>query len=519
VTVAVVDEAGEEVRRLADDRPLGRGRHRFIWDGRTAAGRPAPDGPYRLQVVLRRQGRAVTAPRTLVLDTRPPQPRIVRVSPSTLAPGGGRRARIRYAGPSDPGPLVRVYRSRGRRAREVEAFRGPRFRRTAEWDGRVGGRPAPPGLYALSVTVRDPAGNAASAPAELPPRPATAAPRTGVTVRRLAVAGPLTPVAAGRTAKFATGSRGALSFTLRRLGAGRTLARGRARGPAFAVRVPARARPGLLLLRVRGGGARAAAPLVVGGGAPRGLPLVILPAATWQGLNPVDEDRDGFADTLPRAASVLVARPWAGGALPPGLRAEAGPLLRFLDRDRRPYELTTDVALARGAGPPLRGRRGALVAGSARWVPARTARGLRAWVERGGRVVLVGADAFRREVGVTPLRLRGPTPPRAVNALGERTRLVAGDPIGMQVVRRGRLRLFAGTDSLGPFRRVEESRGLPRGGRLLAAAGRRGRPAFVAYSLGRGIVVRTGTRAWAGALGRDPAVRGVTRRTWALLRE
>jgi hypothetical protein len=245
---------------------------------------------------------------------------------------------------------------------------------------------------------------------------------------------------------------------------------------------------------------------------------VILPVVTWQARNPVDDDRDGFADTLPRASSVRSERPWSRGELPSGLRTEAGPLLRFLDRERRPYELTTDLALASGTGPALRGRPGVLVAGSERWVPRRVARSLRAWVEGGGRLASVGTDAFRRRVRVAPGRLEDPTAPRAVNALGERTALRAGAPEGMEVLRTGRLGLLRATASLGPFDRVEESRGLERGATLVAAAGPRGRPAFVAYELGRGIVVRTGAVGWAGALRRDPDVRRVSRRTWALLR-
>jgi hypothetical protein len=245
---------------------------------------------------------------------------------------------------------------------------------------------------------------------------------------------------------------------------------------------------------------------------------VVLPVVTWQARNPVDDDRDGFADTLPRASSILSHRPWSRGDLPRGLRAEAGPLLRFLDREGASYELTTDFARVSGTGPGLRGRRGVLVAGSERWVPRRVARSLRSWVEGGGRLASVGADAFRRGVRVTPQRLEDPTAPRTVNALAERTALGPRGPEEMEVMRTGGLGLLTGVASLGPFVRVEESRGLERGARLVAAAGPRGRPAFVTYRLGRGIVVRTGGVGWARALRRDPDVRRVSRRTWALLR-
>ena len=60
VTVTIVDGAGEEVRRLVDDRELGRGTHRVAWTGRDNSGAIPPDGRYYLRVILRGQGRATT---------------------------------------------------------------------------------------------------------------------------------------------------------------------------------------------------------------------------------------------------------------------------------------------------------------------------------------------------------------------------------------------------------------------------------------------------------------------------
>src|SRR4051812_33393235 len=53
VTVSIVDESGNEVRRLANERRLRRGTHVFVWNGREDSGRIAPDGDYRLRVTLR----------------------------------------------------------------------------------------------------------------------------------------------------------------------------------------------------------------------------------------------------------------------------------------------------------------------------------------------------------------------------------------------------------------------------------------------------------------------------------
>ena len=161
--VAIVDARGEVARRLAD-RALGTGTHRFVWDGRREGGRRVPDGEYFLRVRLRGQGRTLQSPRTLTVDTTPPVPRILAVTPATVYPGTpGRRgrARIRYAGPSDPAPEFTVFRvvGRTRQARSVGSFFGPRFRQTATWDARVAGRPAAPGVYFFGVRAADPAGN------------------------------------------------------------------------------------------------------------------------------------------------------------------------------------------------------------------------------------------------------------------------------------------------------------------------------------------------------------------------
>ena len=524
VTVSVVDEGGDEVRRLADDRLLGARTHYFHWNGRTDEGPVAADGPYRLRVSLRSQGRSLVAPRTVTVDTTPPEPRMVKVTPATIVPGdSGRRgrARVRYEGPSDPAPRFTVYRAAGGgRVREVDSFLGPRFRRSAEWDGTVGrpARPAPAGAYAFAVTVLDEAGNRGSSPATLPPSRGATAPRTGVTVRYLSLHGPLEPLASRAIARLRLGPRPRpFRWRLTRLGSSRPLDRGRGDGLALAVRIPARSRPGLHLVRVQAGGRRAIWPLAVEGRGRR-RPLVVLPALTWQGTNSVDDDRDGFPDTLDSSRSVPLARPFAGGRLPPQLLREAAPLLRFLDREGLPYDLTTDLGLAARPGS-LRGRRSLVFAGSERWLTERLDRDLRAFVERGGRVASFGVDSFRRRVGLAPGRLVEPSSPEPANVFGERTSLVRGERTAMVVSEDRALRLFAGTGGLvGSFASFERSEARVPGTRVLAAAGSDPqRPAFVAYRLGRGRVVRTGTAEWARALARPGEVAAVTGRLWTLL--
>jgi FlgD Ig-like domain len=527
VTVTVVNEAGDDVRTLADDRFLRKGGpHTFTWDGRTDDGVVVPDGRYRLRVTLRSEGRAVTAPRELLVDTTPPRPRLVAATPPTIVPGlaGPRgRVRLRYQGESDTGragqgPLFQVWRTDRPQNGPVAAFNGPRFRQTAEWDGLVNGRPAPDGVYAFSVTVQDKAGNRGSFPTLLPPTRESAARRTGVSVRYLALKGPLEPVRAGAIARFEVGPLARRSrWNLTRVGQGRLLNRGQGRGTSVAVRVPRDASNGLYLVRVQAGGHRAIWPLAVRG-RQSGSVLVVLPSITWQGLNPVDDDRDGFPDTLDTSSAVDLGRPLAYGRLPAGFVHQVVPFMRFLDRKRLRYELTTDLALARAGADPFGGHSGIAFPGGERWLTEELDIELRKFVEDGGRVASFGPDAFKRRLTVSPPRLAEPSPPEAVNVFGERTDDYAEEPAPM-VVTRDRVGLFAGTDGfIGLFSRFERSGGLVHGTRVLAAAGREdARPAFIAYRLGGGIVMRAGSPDWSASINGAPEVGEVTERIWSFL--
>jgi len=249
---------------------------------------------------------------------------------------------------------------------------------------------------------------------------------------------------------------------------------------------------------------------------------VVLPAVTWQGLNRFDPDLDGFADTLDTSRSLPVERPFQGGSLPARFSSEISPLLRFLDREKLPYDLTTDLALARREGPAISNAPGVAFAGTTTWLPRRVRDGLRAEVEKGLRVVSFGGSSLKRTVALVGARLRNPSPSRPDDVFGERTRLFRTDPPAPLGAERDSLRLFRGGDRLfGEFSVFERSERLPETARLLSSAGREeGQAAFVAYRLGKGIVVRPGTPQWARELEErrlGVEVPRVTRRIWALL--
>src|SRR5918992_582446 len=413
VSFSILDSEGQEVRRIVDDRQLaGDAKHRFRWGGRDDEGALLPDGEYTMRVVRRDEGRVIDSLRKVTIDTIPPLVRLVSAEPGVIAPGepGQRpRVRIRYRGPRNEAPEFRIFRTDGGPPRVVFRFRGDETR-SALWDGRLRGRTAEPGDYAFTVTVRDQAGNLAVAPTDIP-TPRVARPGTGVSVRRMTLSGPLEVVTAGSVAKLELGPFArSFDFALSRLRSPRVLRRGGRIGGLFRVRLPRRARTRGYPGRVGAGRRSAGWPVAVAGlpqtraAAARPRPLVVLPALTWQGANPVDDDLDGFVDTLENPGRARLDRPLARGRLPRAFIAETLPLLSFLERARLAYDLTTDLALAAGEGPAPGNAPGVAFAGSARWLSYELGRRLRLYVEDGGRVASFGVDAFRRPARVGRLR-------------------------------------------------------------------------------------------------------------------
>jgi hypothetical protein len=536
VSFMVVDSEGTEVRRIVSSRRLaGDAKHRFTWDGRDDAGNVVADGTYRMRVVRRDESRVIDSVKEIRVDTVPPRVTLASAEPSVIAtglPGETPSVRLRYRGPKNQAPEVRVFRTGGGEPRVVRRFRGGPTR-TATWDGRVSAgpertEPAPEGDYAFTVAVRDKAGNLTEAPQPVPRAP-TARPRTGVSVRNFTLRGPLSAVTAGAFAHLEVGPVDrSFDFAVSRLGDPERILHGGRVAGRFRIRIPSRMRTGVYVVRVRAGESRAVWPLAVAGLPPRSArgearPLVVLPALTWQGLNRVDDDADGFADRLPFSASVRLDRPFAGGGMPLRFDAEVSPLLRWLDRERLPYDLTTDLALARQEGPALGNAPGVAFAGSELWLPNELLKRVRDYVADGGRVAIFGADSFRRTVRLRGNSIGEPSPPRRANALGERTRVVRTSAAPLTVFNDG-LGLFEDVSGfVGEFTVFENSLGLPPSARRLSEAGRDpGQPAFIAFGLGGGILLRTGTPQWARELEESALsleLPQVTKRIWALLTE
>jgi hypothetical protein len=351
--------------------------------------------------------------------------------------------------------------------------------------------------------------------------------------------GPLSVDRAGSAVRLEVGPFDrSFDFVLSRFGSPEPLRRGGRVGGRFRVGVPRDALTGVYLVRVRAGRQRAVWPLAVigrpqtkaagergpdpaSGVGAGGLPLLVLPALTWQGLNPEDDDGDGFPDTLRSARSVRLDRPLARGGFPQGFRAVVAPLLRWLERDRLGYNLTTDISLARGEPPLLEDAPGVAFAGSELWLPPDLLRRLREYVAEGGHIASFGTDSFRRTIELDGELARNPSPPRRTDAFGERTALTETSRAPLSLFEDG-LGLFRGlSDLVGDFTQFEVSRGLAKQTEALTTAGRDpGEPAFIAFQLGDGWMLRTGTAQWTGQLEEEALsveVPQVTKRIWRLL--
>jgi hypothetical protein len=487
-------------------------------------------------VVRRDEGRVIDSTKEIRVDRQPPRVSLTSASPSVIAPGEPGQSpevTISYRGPKNSAPEFRVFRTDdAAKPHVVRRFRGKG--NSGVWHGEIATGPertgpAPDGDYAFTVSVRDKAGNLAVAPASVP-GPGLAPAGTGVSVRSFTLRGPLGVVPAGSVATLEVGPFDrSLDFVLSRLGDPKPIRHGQRLGGRLRVGIPANAKTGLYVARVRAGRHRAVWPIAVAGlpqsrrAAERPRPLVVLPAISWQGLNKVDDDFDGFADSFPTARSLGLDRPFAGGGLPPRFGAEVAPMLRYLDREQLAYDLTTDLSLAKGEGPALGNAPGVAFVGSALWLPASLQQRLRDEVADGLRVASFGADAFRRTVHIRGDRLVDPRRQR-VGAFGEiTTPFEEASPAPLTVFEDG-LGLFEGLDSyIGDFTEFEQSRRLPTSARTIATAGRDPRePAFVAFGLGGGIVIRSGTAQWARELNESALsveVPTVTKRIWRLLAE
>ncbi|WP_210491056.1 N,N-dimethylformamidase beta subunit family domain-containing protein [Patulibacter sp. SYSU D01012] len=561
VTVEVVNTDNEAVATLARDRPAQKYKRIALeWDGRNDDGRLVKDGRYRIKFTLPEEGRSVVWQKaSFAVQTAPPEPRVRRIvgipprRTTALLPSVGGdpveavvtlrgwepSARVVRTGPGTP-RVVRTLAvedvarpSTGTRLRDPRD--GKRYRRAdagrVRWDGKTDdGRPAPDGTYVIQVCVRNRAGVLGCGPRAsgkdgLPAPDEDGRGRLrgngGVTVRRLGVQPSPVPVKAGNRIGFYVDSRGAAyDWTLRRVGTRRPVASGRSRKPALKVS-PRSSRAGVYRLTVTANGRRVTVPALAGD-ARRQSVLVVLPGITWQGLNAVDDDGDGLANTLTgaetsRASRIRSERVMAG--LPAGFDAAVQPAIEWLVRHRKRFEVTTDLALAQGRGPKLDGHKGVLLVGEARWTTPQNGEALRAYVRRGGVVAGLDPSGLRRgvELAQDGGQLREPGPFEATNALGVRSKgavRLDGPPQNDK----DDIGLFDGTDGRFDGYPVGwPAEGVEGGQAVATAVDRRDHVIIAAYKIGDGFLIRTGLPTFAGRLARDADTSDLMESAWRRL--
>ena len=293
---------------------------------------------------------------------------------------------------------------------------------------------------------------------------------------------------------------------------------GRSRAVQLAVRLPGGG-PGLYELALRYGRASH------GGPADRSAPataapakvLVVLPALTWQGENPVDDDGDGIPNTLLDGQPIRLARPLVDG-LPAGFADEAG-LIARLRSAALPFDLTTDLGLLQSVGPRLSGRHGVVLAGTERWLPASFGSTLSTFVQQGGHVLSLGIDSLRRSVTVSGGQAMDPGSPQATDFLLARPGPVTPSRGALILVDHDGLHIFSGTSgalrgygSYQPIDSVAAPAAIASTAGVSAAA-----HAVVGYRLGQGAVVDIGLPGFGASLRHNVDAQELLASVWKLL--
>jgi flagellar hook assembly protein FlgD len=558
VTVEMLDADGDPVKTLLDDRHLKAYTPidpALRWDGTDDEGKPVPDGRYRVRITLRHLGRSVIPQRSITKDTTPPKPKVTSIGPARvygpelLPEPGGKPATVHFG--------LALYQAR------IMVFRTapgkPRLVRTAalvgksaahpeaevtswQWDGtNDAGHRVSPGTYVVVPEWRDAAGNiGTSVPldrAGLPilRRGQRFSGRGGITVRYLGAQVPVTPAKARDRVEIQVDARRQrYSWNVRRVGD--PAIRAHSTKPKTKTKVVFSAPGGKSGVYVLTANTRSRATRVVFGvqarkaiagtrAKPRGV-LVVLPYVTWQGRNAADDDGDGAPNTLDLGVLVRPVRIMAGDGLPVGFTGQEGQLLRWLDRNGKRYDITTDLALALKRGPQLAGHHGVLIPGDARWLPTSVRVALRAFVKAGGTVVSTGTDSLRRSVSLdAKARLADPSPAKPTDLFGAKLAPVVKKTTNLELFTQDLgIDLFKGADGL--FANVDAWEATDRVGdeadllsNAVTSVKYASKTVVVAARFGKGLVIRPGFPSFAHrvATNADPATSALMARMWTLL--
>jgi hypothetical protein len=549
VTVELVDSDGDPVKTLLDDRHLDAYapiKPALRWDGTDDDGKVVPDGRYRVRITLRHLGRSVFPQRSILKDTKPPQPKVLSIGPTKVygpellpEPGGG-KAEVHF-GPALGRAQIHVFRTGPGASRAVRTDPLRQGQTQWDWDGSDGdGRRVSPGTYVVVPEWRDVAGNIGTGvPLDrrgLPVLTHGRLPgRGGVTVRYLGAQVPVTPAKARDRVEIQVDARQQrYRWNVRRLGDSAVRARSsKSKTKTKVVFSAPGGKSGLYVFTANTASrsthvvfpVQARKPIAGTRAKPRGV-LVVLPYVTWQGRNAADDDGDGAPNTLDLGVPVRPVRIMAGDGLPAGFTEQEGQLLRWLDRNGKRYDITTDLALALKRGPQLAGHHGVLIPGDARWLPADVRVALRAFVKAGGTVVSTGTDSLRRSVSLdAKARLVDPSPAKSTDLFGAKLAPVVHKATNLELFTQDpEIDLFKGADGL--FPNVDAWEATDRVGdeadllsNAVTSVNYGSKTVIVAARFGKGLVIRPGFPSFAHrvATNADPATSALMARMWTLL--
>jgi hypothetical protein len=142
IGVSVVDADGGQVVTLTQGRNVPAGRFSLEWNGRGESGQVVPDGAYRLKVRLEHARRTILIPKTIRVDTSPPEARVLSVQ-------SGPGLDVAYSSNETARALLLLDGKvvlRGERRRPGKA--------RLQWPG-----PLPPGSHQVTLVLVDQAGN------------------------------------------------------------------------------------------------------------------------------------------------------------------------------------------------------------------------------------------------------------------------------------------------------------------------------------------------------------------------
>jgi hypothetical protein len=156
LTLEVIGSDGHVVRTLVAGRRFRHNKLHFEWNGRTDAGRLAPDGLYRLRIHFGGQHRTIVLPRGTRVDTKPPAVVLLAVKPRVFSPDGDHVRdvlSVHYRVTEQAHVRLLVDGRVGVRGRFAP------LQGTLYWPGTVDGMPLPAGIHRISLVAQDLAGN------------------------------------------------------------------------------------------------------------------------------------------------------------------------------------------------------------------------------------------------------------------------------------------------------------------------------------------------------------------------